>query len=189
MPRPRVYDDDVRTRLLEVASAHVSEHGAAGMSLRGIAAEARTTTAAVYTLFGSREELVTAVVREGFARFGAHLAAVPHDDDPRAHLLALGLAYRASALADPHFYRVLFGGDDETRPAKQLAEPTFAVLRHAVGRVLTDAGAPAEAATAAAIRLWALAHGLVSLELGGHLPGTEEGRAERYRDTLLAQRL
>lgn len=180
MARPRVHDAALRTRLLEVASETVATGGEAALTVRSVAAAAGTSASAVYALFGSRDELVAAVSAEGFRRFAAHLAAVPRTDDPRADLLALGLAYRTSALDDPHFYRVMF--ERAVRPSADASptteQPTFRVLRDAVARLL--AGAPEERVEAAAVGLWGLVHGLVSLELGGLLPGDDEERAARY---------
>ncbi|TDE90756.1 TetR/AcrR family transcriptional regulator [Occultella glacieicola] len=183
MARPRIHDDVLRTRLLEHASRALSEHGAASMSLRTVTAAAGTTTAAVYTLFGSRDGLIAAVVDEGFERFGRHLAAVPRTDDPGSDLFALGLAYRESALADPHFYRVMFAAEVVPRLKDTLAEPTFGVLRDAVARL--PAGATGgEGPDQMALRLWGLAHGLVSLELAGLLPGDAAEHAHRYAEAL-----
>lgn len=190
MPRPRPHDAALRATLVELGSAAVSEGGSQGLSLRRLAAAAGTTTAAVYTLFGGRDGLVRAVVDEGFRRFADRLAAVPRTDDPAADLFALGLAYRENALANPHFYRVMFGGaagtDEPAGDVPTVVRPTFGVLRDAVAR-LPRTERP-EGATELALRLWSLAHGLVSLELAGLLPGTPEERETRYRSALLASR-
>src|SRR6187549_3861691 len=142
MARPRVHDDALRARLLEQASALVATGGAAALTVRDLAARAGTSASAVYSLFGSREDVVRAVGDEAFARFAQRLAAVPRTADPAADLLGLGLAYRENALAAPHFYRVMFGAagaglQDGTRgPAT--ASATFLVLRDAVARVLGE---------------------------------------------------
>lgn len=186
MARPRRYDDAVRARLLEAASQALAKNGPSGVSLRSVATSASTTTAAVYTLFGSREALLDAVVTEGFRRFGEHLEAVPRTDDPSADLFALGLAYRTSALAEPHFYRAMF--DIPAGPARDaLAEPTFQRLQAAVTRLAGAAGEPdgdAATITDIAIGLWGMVHGMVSLELAGQLPGDLQARADRYAQTL-----
>lgn len=178
-----MYDDAVRDRLLRAASTAVSASGPDAVSLREVAREAGTTTAAVYSLFGSREALVDAVVAEGLRRFGAHLDAVPATDDPAADLLALGLAYRRSALAEPEFYRAMFPSSGPGRDAR--VEPTFRRLRAAVQR-LADSGADLGDTDEVALRLWALVHGLVGLELGGHLPGDLAERERRYEAALRA---
>ncbi len=189
MPRPRLHDAALRVRLLEVASRVVSTAGTDALTVRDVAREAGTSASAVYALFGSREDLVRAVGDEAFRRFAGHLAAVERTDDPRADLLALGLAYRTSALADPHFYRVMFdtagaGARAATAP-RATAMPTFLVLREAVRRVLDDAGRPPAGTEAEiAMTLWGLVHGLVSLELAGLASGTPAQRSDRYLRAL-----
>lgn len=195
MARPRTHDDALRTRLLEVASRTTSERGEAGVTVRAVAAEAGTSPSAVYALFGSREKLLAAVTTEGFRRFAEHLAAVPDTGDPRQDLLALGMAYRTSALSDPHFYRVMFDRrvapalDDEspgegagTTERGSTGRETFGVLRDAVARAVPRT--PAPRIETVALGLWGLVHGLVSLELAGRLDGDAQTRESRYAETL-----
>jgi AcrR family transcriptional regulator len=188
--RPRLHDDDLAVRLLEVASVVISSSGPNGLTVRDVAERAGTSASAVYALFGSRDGLVTAVGQEASARFAAVLASVPTTPDPAADLLALGMAYRASALAEPHFYRVMFDVPTTEPDEPVTKRPTFLVLRDAVVRLLVGSGVPAErsaaAATGPALTLWALAHGLVGLELLGLLPGDEQERADRYARALQA---
>lgn len=187
MARPRVHDDAVRHRLLEVASEVIARHGAEGLSLRDVARRAGTSTTAVYTLFGGRDELVAEVGTEAFRRFAGRLAAAPRSGDPRADLLALGLAYRAGALDEPHFYRVMF--DVAGAGARAAAGPpveehgTFRVLRDRV-RDVVGPDVPEPAVVATAHVLWALVHGLVQLELGGLTPGDATEREARYARAL-----
>lgn len=184
MARPRLHDEALGTLMLEVASQVVSAAGPSALTVRDVARRAGTSPSAVYALFGSREALIAEVAEEGFRRFAAHLAAVPATDDPGADLLALGLAYRTSALADPHFYRVMF----ERTSAERVEAPdraTFRLLRDAVARLLDARGAGGRA-DEPALGLWAQVHGLVALELAGLLPGTATERAERYERVLRA---
>ncbi|MGN7703044.1 TetR/AcrR family transcriptional regulator [Cellulosimicrobium sp. ES-005] len=184
MARPRLHDDALRDRLLDVTSRALSEHGEGAVTVRSVAVAAGTSPSAVYALFGSRDDLVAAVSAEGFRRFAAHLAAVERTDDPGADLAALGRAYRAFALADPHFYAVMFArgvrpGADRPRAVE---EATFLVLRDAVARLVPDTGAVDDVA----LGLWGLVHGLVSLELAGLVPGDDAERTARYGATLAA---
>ncbi|MFC8733354.1 TetR/AcrR family transcriptional regulator [Luteimicrobium sp. NPDC057192] len=183
MPRPRLHDAALRTRLLEVASEVIATSGASALTVRDVAARAETSASAVYSLFGSKEALVEAVRAEAFDRFAAHLARAPRTADPGADLLALGHAYRDSALADPHFYAVMFGGALPGEHGDETADdPTFLVLRDAVTRL----GPTGRAATEAALALWGLVHGLVGLELTGALPGGPDERRARYDRALRA---
>jgi len=153
----------MRQRLLEVASQIIAQHGADALSMRKVATAAETTTAAIYSLFGGREALIEAVIVEGFARFAQHLKAVVHTADPAADLLSLGIAYRANALDNPHFYRVMFN-DIYGATTAQHSDETFGMLVAAVRRVTQDDELTARIR---ARRVWAYIHGLVSLELAG----------------------
>ena len=175
MARPRTHDHHVRRRLLEAASAAVAARGASGLSLRSTAQQASTTTAAVYSLFGSRDGLLAAVVEEGFRRFGTHLATVEKTAQPAEDLIALGVAYRKNALENPHFYRVMFGPASSDISSGR-GEETFAVLVDAVARVVDCDAAQARLR---AQRVWAYVHGLVSLELADLVPGSSSaGQAQ-----------
>ncbi|RIQ12200.1 TetR-like C-terminal domain-containing protein [Jiangella rhizosphaerae] len=175
MGRPRLYDDALRDRLLERAAATVSSGGVAALNLRALAAEAGTSTAAVYSLFGGKPGLVTALYEQVFARFAERLAAAGVSDDPVADIVRLGHAYRENALADPHGYRVMFG--DELRPsdvgrrAARAGARTFEPLLDAVRRAVRAGAFPKRpAAESIATALWANVHGLVSIELGAFMP-------------------
>lgn len=174
MARPKVHDEALRVRLLDEAGRLLSAEGPAALSLRRLATDVGTSTTAVYSLFGGKSALVRAVFLEAFRRFGARLDAVPLADNPLEHLLNLGIAYRDSALADPHLYAIMFGPvipEFEPEPEdKAVALATMNPLIAAV-RAVASAGLLVDAAPeTVAIALWAHAHGMVSLELGGSMP-------------------
>ncbi|MGB6164553.1 MAG: TetR-like C-terminal domain-containing protein [Pseudonocardiaceae bacterium] len=95
-------------------------------------------------------------------------------EDPLADLLTLGRAYRASALANPHLYAVMFGSPvpgfhpapDDYAHAEATFTPLLDTVRRAVAVGLLREANPYFIATA----LWATAHGLVSLELSCAMP-------------------
>ncbi|HEX5403163.1 MAG TPA: TetR/AcrR family transcriptional regulator [Pseudonocardiaceae bacterium] len=191
MARPKVHDEALRVRLLDEAGRLLSEEGPAVLSLRTLAKHVGTSTTAVYSLFGSKSALVRAVFLEGFARFGARLAAVPRSDDPITDLLRLGVAYRESAMADPHLYSIMFGPavpdfepePEDTEASQATMKPLLEAVRAARDAdLLTDT--PAETI---AIALWAHAHGLVSLELAAAMP--EDFDVESHYQGMLAAAL
>lgn len=188
----RTADPAVRTALIEAAAQRLATEGLDALSLRQVAAAVGTTTQAVYTHFGSKEDLVRAVVAEAFARLEAELAAAPHTDDPVGDLVGLGIAYRRNALANAHLYRVMFGLNPLalTDPAVEASIPgstdpaggadgadgadapiglaAFGVLVAAMARCV-DAQLLVGDPAALARSVWATAHGAVSLELAGFL--------------------
>ncbi|MCP2260470.1 transcriptional regulator, TetR family [Streptoalloteichus tenebrarius] len=187
MPRPKIHDEALRTRLLDRTGELLSAHGPDALSLRRLAADVNTSTTAVYSLFGGKAGLVAEVHREAWRRFGARLAEVTPSDDPARDLVALGHAYRASALADPHLYGLLFGSpvpdytpDQETREESMAA---FRPLLDAVRRGVDCGQFAADPPERMALACWGQVHGLVSLELNGSLP--EDVDVEGGYDTAL----
>lgn len=164
MARPVVHNDSLRQDLLDVTAELVDRSGPARVTLRDVAAAARTSTTAVYSLFGGKAQLLTAVVEDGFRSFG---------DSQRAAavggLQGLGGAYRAWALKHPALYRLMFGGAlaayVDCQPDPDAAMDAMQPLKDAVasaqaGGTLREA--PVDIVAAA---IWGQVHGLVSLEL------------------------
>jgi AcrR family transcriptional regulator len=168
-PAPEPVD---RRRILDVASRLLTEEGAAGLTMRALAAAAGTSTMVLYSRFGGREALMDALLAEGFSRFADALGAVSRPD-PREHLLELGRAYRRFALENPTYFRLMWGGAapaPATGSTQAHGQRAFAALLHAVTRVLAQDDRPARDAEPLAHCLWSAVHGFVALELAGAAP-------------------
>jgi AcrR family transcriptional regulator len=165
--------DELTRRLLDRAGDLLLQHGSEGLSLRKLAADVGTSTMSVYTRFGGKPQLLAAMHREGFDRLGRALTEVAPDGDPLAVLGEVGMAYRRAALASPSLYGLMFGPPPpglEIAPADAAAaESTYLPLVEAVRRCV-DAGVLRGDPEEVALHLWAVAHGMVSLELAGRLP-------------------
>lgn len=179
MPRPKTHDEALRVRLLDRAGELLSSEGPEALSLRRLAADVGTSTTAVYSLFGGKPALVRELYVAAFQRFGGRLAAVGRTGEPAEDLVQLGLAYRTAALAEPHLYLIMFtkavaGFEPDHEVAVQVLGPLVEVGRSA------DLPDP----ETAAMTVWGLVHGLVSLELNGNL--TDAGQVERVLRAGLA---
>jgi AcrR family transcriptional regulator len=183
MARPRTRDyDELRRDLLDAAGRLLAQEGPQALSTRRVAQEVGTSTKAVYNLFGDKAGLLRAMFLEGFARLAQKFATVPRDGDPEADLMALGHAYRAAALANPHLYELMFGRPiADFRPddaALAQIQGTFDTLVRAVARCIdTGRFAPTDPHDVA-VHLNALVHGLASLELQGSLGSGDQ--ADRH---------
>lgn len=188
MARPKIYDESHRSALLEAAARAIAAGGREALSLRAVAAEASTTTNAVYTLFGGRDGLLEAVGQQAALSFARAQDAVPTTHDPLADLAGLGGAYREWALAHPHLYAVMFGANGVAAPPFAIEEPpcTIRALAATVQRLL-DAGVfhdqPAMLITRS---MWAGVHGMVSLEIARGSPSTAADREayDRHGEAL-----
>ena len=174
MARPKLHDDALRMRLLDTAGSLLTSDGPDALSLRRLAAAAGTSTSAVYALFGGKPGILRGLFIEAFTRFATHLNTVSPSDDPLADLLALGHAYRVSALANPRLYAVMFGSPvpgfepapEDYAHAAATFTPLLDTVRRAVAAGLLREANPYLIATT----LWATVHGLVALELGRAIP-------------------
>ncbi|MGV9669123.1 TetR/AcrR family transcriptional regulator [Gordonia sp. NPDC003504] len=171
MARPKVHDDDLRSRLIDEATRIVADSGVGGLSVRAAAQAAGTSTTAVYSLFGSKDGLTRAVLVRAFEQFAAAQEVATREDDA---VSALGIAYVGWALENPRLYELMFGlstvGIEPSEETEAASARVMAPLRHAVTAAI-DAGVfrPADPATVAA-SLWAQVHGLSLLLLAGRFP-------------------
>lgn len=168
---------------IEAAAHLLATEGRASLSTRRLAGEVGTSTMALYTYFGSMDELIRGVRREGLSRLAARLLGVRRGKDPVADLIHLLRAYVANAKANPDLYRVMFVDVDGLDEEDGLfALSTLETLTEAVQRAV-DAGRfkPAKTATAAdfGAMLWTMVHGLVMLHLAALI---DEDAATRQLD-------
>lgn len=180
---------ELASRLVDEAGRIMSAEGASALTLRRLASASGTSTMAVYTLFGDKQGLLAAMYREGFRRLGTALQeATQHSTDPLTALAEVGIAYRRTALAGPHLYDLMFGRpvpsfvpDTDTQA---VADAAYRPLVEAVQRCLDAGRLTGGTAERIALHLWAVSHGMVSLELAGHLPGDATEREAAYEDAL-----
>lgn len=136
---------------------------------------------AVYSRFGGKPGIVTALFDEGFTRLAEAQAEVSDHFGPTERITALCRAYRDTAHRFPHHYALMLGrfrgefepGQESADKALATLEPLVAAAASLVGgetgsTTPTDRTSPAESVARA---LFALSHGWVSLELAGMLPG------------------
>src|SRR6266851_7954702 len=72
-PMPRTADPELPHRILKAADALWQSGGEEAVTIRGVAAEAATTTPTVYSYYADREALLTALRALAFQRFSAYL--------------------------------------------------------------------------------------------------------------------
>jgi AcrR family transcriptional regulator len=164
-----------RDDVLAVAEDLFTRAGPQGLSVRRIADALGVSRQIVYSRFAGKPDLVRALHNEGFRRLTAHFAAVPGPAGSTTHVLAMARAYRASALASPALYGLMFGRpiaefepDDQARAVAAASfQPVVAAAR---AWLTVHVGSATEsAALGLALRIWAATHGVVSLEAAGLL--------------------
>ena len=164
---PKTADPSVRTSLVDTAARLIAERKP--LTTRRLAAELGTSTMAVYTHFGSMDELRRAVREDGFARLAEHLARVPTTEDPVADLVLAGWAYCTNAMDDPNLYRAMFMEVPLDQADAEVGLYTFQMLVDAIQRCLDGGRFKQEDAYDLATQVWATVHGVVALHIAGML--------------------
>ena len=164
-PKP-YHHGDLRRALMDSADAILERDGPNALSLRAVAREAGVSPAAPYHHFKDKDELLSAIARDGFARLSAALVAAADDErDVQMKMSDLGVAYVKFAQSHPALYRVMY---DCARAEDALPQKTeherdgFQILKDA----LTKAGGNRVSETdihLASIASWCAAHGLAEM--------------------------
>jgi AcrR family transcriptional regulator len=169
MGRPRTYDEATRQTLISAAESLLATSGAGAVSVRRLADAAGTSTRAVYSVFGSKDRLISALCRDAFRELVRLIDSLPLSGDPALDLVRIGIdGFRRFALAHPNlfhlvFERVVVGSREPDEAAA--AEQAMNRLRQRV-ECLSDAGlAGGHSVEFVATTFHALCQGLASMEL------------------------
>ena len=113
-PKSRAENRAAQTRaILTRARAQLAEVGPAALSVRQIARDVGLVSSAVYRYFPSRDELLTALIVESYDELGDAVeqadAGVRRRTDLDKRFLAVCVAIRDWARANPHEYALLYG--------------------------------------------------------------------------------
>lgn len=181
MPRRKQRTPDLRDQVLATAVAVLESDGQGALTARRVAAEAGTSTAAVYELFGAKGGLVRAIFFEGFRMLGRQLERDVQAEDGLEALRELVAAMRGFILARPALARVMFErpfadfdpGPDELAAGAAVREFVIGRARRCVEAGLL-AGDPADIAHV----LIGLVLGLAAQEAAGWL-GSSQASADR----------
>jgi AcrR family transcriptional regulator len=161
---------ETREEILGVARELLLEVGPEALSLRQVARRADFSPAALYNYFVSRDELVTSLFSESFAKLNSYLERVPTDLPLRTRVVELGMAYLEFGRDNPMDLRCVLVATSQEGLASTDAMASGLVALRIIGDTVRegiDQGlfAPDQSLTAAelAYGVWALVHGLVSV--------------------------
>ncbi|MEI8405843.1 MAG: TetR/AcrR family transcriptional regulator [Actinomycetes bacterium] len=126
----------------QAARAQVATSGAAGLSLRLVCRDLGMSSSAIYRYFASRDELLTALILDGYDAVGAaaeEADATSGERGPRERFARIAAAVRAWALQHPHEYALLYGSPvpGYSAPPETIGPATRVAV--AFARVLVDA--------------------------------------------------
>ena len=166
----------IRQRIVDAAERIASDEDWDAVTIRAVAAAIEYSPALIYEYFSNKDEILLALMRQGYARLHAVLMKVVDTAKPPANVVeGLGLAYWAFAFESPTLYQLMHGlrgvsfGTIETPPE---ALACFEVLRAPIERLMAAAGThECRDSEEQAELYWAFLHGLVSLSMNQRIKG------------------
>jgi AcrR family transcriptional regulator len=100
--------ETTRDAILAAALEIISTEGVEALSLREVARRVDYSPAGLYEYFGSKEEIIAAMISDGYRRLSLHLSQTSTDLPPYERLIELGAAYIEFARANPQHYLLMF---------------------------------------------------------------------------------
>lgn len=167
----------MRVALLAAAAELLQSEGRAAVSARRVADAAGTTTRAVYSVFTDMDGLLRELSTDMAETMRRHHEGIPERTDPVAELVDLAFGYRSAALEKPKLYNLFLNeaiGPNEELNA--LAYRSFERVLRTVRRCLQAGRFHDRDELEVGLSLFALVHGLASLELRGVLGDDESAR-------------
>ncbi|MFI6181779.1 TetR/AcrR family transcriptional regulator [Nonomuraea sp. NPDC051191] len=133
---------ELTREITDIARRQLATDGAGGLSLRAVAREMGMVSSAIYRYFPSRDDLLTALIIDGYNALGEAVEQAEAACPRTAHLdrwLAAGHAVRDWAVAHPHEYALIYGSPVPGYQAPQ--DTVVARLRDVtvLGAIVADA--------------------------------------------------
>lgn len=161
---------DLRNQLVQSTIAFLKKHRIDDLSLRGIARELGVSHMAPYRHFSTKEELLAAVIEDGFLKLSAMFDEVAKQEDQsfKAVFTNLGKAYIQFVVKSPDQARLMFSGlmcDPKKHPGAHFAgQESFGRLVKMIeaGKAMSHLSANDETHMQA-LMMWSAVHGTAML--------------------------
>jgi len=126
--------DEVTAQILQIGRAHLTEYGAAALSLRAVTRELGMVSSAVYRYVSSRDELLTLLVVDAYTELADTVEAAVTAAARRPwsqRILCAANAVRDWARSEPARYALLYGSPvpGYAAPPQRTTEPGTRVIR------------------------------------------------------------
>ncbi len=191
MPRKPYHHGDLKNALIKAGIDILAREGIGGLSLRRAAQIAGVSHAAPYAHFADKQTLVAAIATDGHRKMNARFTEIRdrYAGDPLRQLIETAWAYAEFALDETGHFRVTYSSavtkELEYPELVAITDRNFAILRDLMERCQAAGILIGGDPDLAAIGVWGLVHGFVSLVLEGQVP---HAVASRYgtREMLIA---
>ncbi len=184
--RQGYHHGNLKEALIEAAQRFIAERGLGGFTLADAAKLVGVTPAALYRHFRGREALVAEVAFRGFSQLAERLGrALQSNGTPLERFTRMGEAYLAFAEQEPGFYAAMFsprpsdgeacgppwakGSPGKPPEGEKTSGNAFDFLVQALSETFPEGFKDVDKRFIA-IEVWALSHGIATLDAAGQLP-------------------
>jgi AcrR family transcriptional regulator len=184
---PRGSGEQLREEILDATTELLLKTGhAKAVSIRAVAQRVGVTPPSIYLHFADKDALLDAVCARYFEKLDEEMQRVAANQPSTIDVLrAQGLAYVRFAMNTPELYRIATMG--EGRPGSDvdmtLNSSAFLHLRNSVESLMAEGVYPPGDATAMALELWTVTHGVAALLISR--PYLPWGDAEAFADRVM----
>ncbi|MFK8050368.1 MAG: TetR/AcrR family transcriptional regulator [Halioglobus sp.] len=155
-----------KEKILEAASVLFLAGGAGALSVRAIAKAAGVSTIGIYSHFEGKQGILDALYIEGFERVDEAMSVAADDLTPKELVMRAAGNYLDLAESNRAHYRLIFGESDASyepsAAGKAAGIAAFGKLMEGIAGLLPS-DATLQAKQTAALQVWSLMHGAVSL--------------------------
>ncbi|MFT4825569.1 MAG: AcrR family transcriptional regulator [Halioglobus sp.] len=159
-----------KEKILEAASVLFLSGGTGALSVRAIARAAGVSTIGIYSHFEGKQGILDALYIEGFEKVDEAMTVATDGVAPRDVVARAASNYLDLAQSNRAHYRLIFGESDASYEpsdkAKSAGITAFEKLTGGTAGLLPSDATQAEKQTAA-LQVWSLMHGAVSLRHHG----------------------
>ncbi len=172
--------------ILKATQALLLEQGAESLSIRKVSERCGYSAPTIYHHFGDKRGLVDALLEQRFRIAYDAMAAIPKSDEPALHLCEMARAFASFAVENPGHYRLLMApglGEKDSVPSASAAR---ALVREDLEELDRRGHLATSDLDAAFDVLWAMLHGVISLQIDGPHEELSKGLDELAFDVVEA---
>lgn len=179
----KYHHGNLRAALIDAGLEIIEEKGVRALTLRELASRVGVSRMAPYRHFQDKETLLAAICESGFAQFADSLETARDAAGPAfaARLSAMAVAYVRFAAEHRAYYEAMFSVKRES----EVASRSFQVLRETIEAGQESGEVRGGDSTALARVVWALVHGISTLNLDQDFPAFTVFSSEVMRAGLL----
>jgi AcrR family transcriptional regulator len=156
--------EQARRAILDATESILVENGGK-CSMRTLVRECGYTAPTIYHYFGDKQGLLDALLEERFAQLLARVERVEQTGDPIADLKRMAEAFLGFTRRNLDFYRLILTGANGRDRTPRSAEAAREIMERPLRQLVRDGRLRTSSGETAGQALWALLHGLNTLQL------------------------